>query len=124
MTEDERSALLADMTPWTLADVVRELGLTAREARDLAWNTQMAAARGGAFEPARMLPRPLPGSPTLRLTRLHRCAEGNRAEDQPLWAAGDIRRWGMQTAHLDHELNIRQQPPQPTRRRGTPGWSQ
>lgn len=101
MTETDRVAeLLADTTPWTLADIVREIGMSPKAARQSAWHQQM-----GDLPHERALPAPLPGTPGVRFADLHRASLGQLSDPQPHWCAGAVRRWAMQCGRLDHDLN-------------------
>lgn len=97
-TFDER---LADRTPWTLADIVRELSMM-----ELLVAGHAERALHFEADTHNSFPAPLPGPGSrMRLAQLFKCAQGRRTGG-PVWAAGDIRRWALRTARLDREFNV------------------
>ena len=121
MTVTDVDALLADTTPWVLADIVRELEISPHDAREGAWKALI-----GRPEDDKAFPAPLPGAPRLRYMDLHLAALGNYLGPEPQWAAGEIRAWAWRCGRLDHNLKIIPRvPPQFRRQRhaNRTGWS-
>lgn len=121
--DDATKAKLDDRTPWTLPDIVRELGLSPREAADAAYRRLSGEVDG---DPCKVLPSRDPGAEApgrWTLLELRRIARGESDLTGPQWPAGAIRLWGLRSARIDRQLQIIPQRPVSTRRRGTPGWS-
>lgn len=99
---------LADRTPWTLADIARELSMQPRIVAEHAYRALHDEA-----DTAQSLPAPLPGTyPGESRVSLVGCALGHLPDRGPKWAAGDIRSWAMRCARLNHELKpIKLRPP-------------
>lgn len=121
--------LLADRTPWTLADIVREIGMVPAIAAEYA----LRSLRGGPG-PHTKYPAPLPESPSLRggeitqLFELRRQAERSpdvNDLDWVVWAAGDIRRWALENCRIGRDMQpVKLTPPRRPMERGlrrTPG---
>lgn len=110
-TVDER---LNDTTPWTLADISRELDASPRFVAQWAHRSLM-----GMPESDRVLPRRAPGAEApgrwlRQMSVLIVAAEGGG--DGPCWPAGVILGWARRCARLDHNLNrIAARPTAPSR---------
>ena len=98
--------LLADTTPWSLADICRELDASPAFAAQWAMRSLM-----GEPESDRVLPPLEVGTPvpSRHLLRLLRAAQG-RGEG-PQWPAGVIRGWARRCARMDRDLNLIVRPP-------------
>lgn len=113
-------AQLADREPWTLADIVREIGIGPNTAAEYALRSIHPRA---GIRPDAMLPAPLPGTPVVGLLQLIRQAERSpdvNDLDWVTWAAGDIRRWALVNGRIDRDMRpIKLTPPSAALRRRT-----
>lgn len=100
---------LADRTPWTLADIARELSMMPLIVAEHAHR-----ALHDQPDTQRSFPAPLPGSGAgWPLVSLFGIAAGRVSGDGgPVWAAGDIRLWALHCARMDRNFNlIKAKPP-------------
>lgn len=111
--------LLADREPWTLADIVREIGMGPNTAAEYA--VRSIRPRAGT-RPEPPFPAPLPGAPVVGLLQLVRQAERSpdvNDLDWVTWAAGDIRRWALESGRIDRDMRpVKLTPPRRPMERG------